>query len=125
MNGHDSECQDALAAFNAVADNYVSPAVKLVLEPRGCQALTELLQASPLAILKSEENGNVVALADLNLWGMTATAPELRKPTVNTAHLLKLRGSVRAARCDVVQVAASTLPNRHIWVFIDAGQNRI
>ena len=75
-------------------------------------------------MLKSEDNGHVVVLADLDLCGMTATAPELRKPTVNTQHSLKLTSSVRAARCDVVQEAASTLPNGDTWVFIDADHNR-
>ena len=122
--GQDSDCQDALAHFHAMADNHVNRAVKLMLEPRGAGQLIELFRACPLAMVKAEEHGNVVVLVDLNLWGMTATAPEIRKPTVNSAHLLKLTSSLRAARCDAAQEATSTLPRGDIWVVIDGGQNR-
>jgi hypothetical protein len=75
-------------------------------------------------MVKAEEHGNVVVLVDLNLWGVTATAPAIRKPTVNSTHLLKLTSSMRAARCDAAHETASTLPHGDIWVFIDGGHNR-
>ena len=57
MIGQDSNCQDALAAFHAIADNHVNRAAKLVLEPRSAQALIELLKDCPLAMMKAEEHG--------------------------------------------------------------------
>lgn len=120
-----AEYTESLESFNTLAGHTVGNSVKLLVEPRAGQALIELWKAAPLAVLRSTaDNTNIVVLADLNLWGMCATAPDLRKPSIKPELFAKLFSTLRQARCNAAEVQMSTLPIGDVWVMIDAGQNR-
>ena len=119
------EDKEALAPFNSLADNTVRNNIKLVNEPRSLNGLVEVFKAAPLAVVKSTtENSNVVVLYDCNLYGMCATAPDLRKPSIPREAFEKHILALRKARCSEEELAASTLPVGDVWTLIDGGQNR-